>query len=226
MLIMAGLLVTSATVPALSRDVPLAKGDKSEAGDKDAKAEKKAEKKKAAEDEEEPEEEEKIRKVRPNRHITIRARSVKLKESSRKRLLSIAKRYHGETKRKLVITGGDRTPHRQAQLMYRKLKKGDNLLKLYTKARLVLQVMKVYENGQDKNHSRRKIIRAMGKTIAKQVERGEFISRHLAFSAADVRSRGLKDKHVKALKAAVKAEAGARLVDERKSEAPHFHLSL
>ena len=110
--------------------------------------------------------------------------------------------------------------------MYRKLAKGDNLLKLYTKVRLVLEVMKVYERMKAENKSRRRIIGEMGKTIAKQVERGEYISRHLSFTAADVRSRGLTDEQVRALEAAVKAEAGARLVDERKSEAPHFHLSL
>jgi len=41
-----------------------------------------------------------------------------------------------------------------------------------------------------------------------------------------VRSRGLRDEHVEALEEAVKCVAGARLVDERDSEAPHFHLSL
>lgn len=179
------------------------------------------------EDEEtETEKKEVIHQVRPNRHIRIRARSVKLKSKSRSRLLNIAKRYHEATGKKLLITGGDRTPHRQAELMYRMLAKGNDLLKLYTQVRLVLELTHIYEAGKEKKRGARNIIRDMGKAIKKQVERGQYVSHHLAFTAADVRSRGLKDAHVDALRKAVRAEPGAKLVDERKSDAPHFHLSL
>ncbi len=170
--------------------------------------------------------EEVLRQVRPSRHITIRARSVKLKASSHERLLNIARRYHEATGRKLVITGGDRTPLRQAQLMVRKLAQGDDLLKLYTQVRLVLEIQKTYEQGKRDKKGERQIIRAVADVIAKQVKRGQYVSHHLAYTAADVRSRGLKDSDVAALRAAVKAEPGATLVDERNTEAPHFHLGL
>lgn len=165
-------------------------------------------------------------RLRGNRHLRIRARSVKLRKSAYDRIREIAKRYHEATKRKLVVTGGDRTPRRQAELMYRKLSKGENLLRLYTRVRLVMPLMKAYEQGKKEKRGRRRILREMTKIISQQVEKGQFVSRHLANTAADVRSRGLKEEQVKALEAAVRGVAGARLVDERESEAPHFHLSL
>jgi hypothetical protein len=66
----------------------------------------------------------------------------------------------------------------------------------------------------------------MAKVIQEQTEQGEFVSRHLEFSAADVRSRDLPESHVDALRAAVRAEPGVQLVDERDSTAPHLHLNL
>lgn len=189
-------------------------------------AKSKAKSKAEPKEEREAEKKEVIRQVRPSRYIRIRARSVKLKSKSHDRLLDIAKRYHEDTGKKLLITGGDRTPHRQAELMYRMLAKGDDLLKLYTQVRLVLELTKIYESGKEKKRGARNIIRDMGKAITEQVKRGEYVSHHLAYTAADVRSRGLKDDHVLALRRAVNAVPGAKLVDERKSDAPHFHLSL
>jgi hypothetical protein len=66
----------------------------------------------------------------------------------------------------------------------------------------------------------------MTKVIRAQVQRGEFVSRHLEFAAADVRSRDLSEAEVEALRAAVREEPGAQLVDERDGAAPHLHLNL
>ena len=56
--------------------------------------------------------------------------------------------------------------------------------------------------------------------------RGVYVSKHLSAGAADVRSRGMTPAQEKALRAAVAAEPGVQLLDERGSAEPHFHLDL
>lgn len=162
-----------------------------------------------------------------NKHLHVVARSLKLTKSSRTRLLAIAARYHAATGKKLVITGGDRDAKTQAKLMFKKLEKDEDLLALYVRDDLVKEILAAYEGAKGKKqHSERSVIRAMAKVIQSQIDEGEFVSRHLEFAAADVRSRDLRDADVEALRAAVRAEPGAQLVDERDSNAPHLHLNL
>ncbi|MEM9875309.1 MAG: hypothetical protein AAF928_10470 [Myxococcota bacterium] len=205
-----------------------AEGDDDGAGEEDDRSppaaddeEKKKNKRPPAARDDEP-----LRRMRSGRFVNVRARSVRLRESAYDRLLDIAKRYHAATRRKLVVTGGDRTPKRQAELMYRKLDNGEDLVRLYIQTALVIPIVDAFERGQANDDSRQRIIFRMTRIIAKQVKEGRYVSRHLAHTAADVRSRGLRDEHVEALIEAVDEVDGARLVDERDSEAPHFHLSL
>ena len=171
--------------------------------------------------------EEDVRSQPSTKHLQVAARSLKLTKASRTKLLNIAARYHAATGKKLIITGGDRDSKTQAKLMYKKLEHGEDLLALYVRDDLVKGIMSAYENAKTaKKHSERSVIRAMAKVIQEQTEQGEFVSRHLEFSAADVRSRDLPEAHVDALRAAVRAEPGAQLVDERDSTAPHLHLNL
>ncbi len=165
--------------------------------------------------------------VRPGRDLEVAARSLRLTKSAKQRLLGIAKRFRAATKKKLVITGGDRDAATQARLMFKKLEGGEDLLVLYARTDLVRPILAAYElaraNGKG---SDRAVIRAMTKVIRAQVQRGEFVSRHLEFAAADVRSRDLSEAEVEALRAAVREEPGAQLVDERDGAAPHLHLNL
>jgi hypothetical protein len=142
-------------------------------------------------------------------------------------LLGVAKRYRAATKKKLVITGGDRDAATQARLMFKKLEGGEDLLTLYSRTDLVLPILAAYQPAvAGQKRSERAIVRAMTQVIRAQVSRGEFVSRHLAFAAADVRSRDLSEAEVAALRAAVRDEPGVQLVDERDSTAPHLHLNL
>ena len=168
-----------------------------------------------------------VRSQQSNAHLHVVARSLKLTKTSRARLLKIAARYHEATVKKLVITGGDRDAKTQAKLMFKKLENDEDLLALYARDDLVKTIIEAYKTAKAaKKHSERSVLRAMSKVIQAQVDEGEFVSRHLEFAAADVRSRGLRDADIEALRSAVRVEPGAQLVDERESKAPHLHLNL
>jgi hypothetical protein len=167
-----------------------------------------------------------IRTVAPNRHLAVKAKSLRLTEPSAERLLRIAKRYHDATGQPIVITGGDRGAARQAELMYKKLHNGEDLLKLYARDDLVRPIVATYERGKRDGLTKKRITRAMTDVIAEQMANRQFVSSHLAFTAADVRSRDMTPAQEAAFFAAVKAEPGVRLVDERSSASPCFHLGL
>jgi hypothetical protein len=162
-----------------------------------------------------------------NEHLDVVARSLKLKKSSRTRLLAIAAHYHAATGKKLTITGGDRDPATQAKLMFQKAKGGEDLAALYSKHHLLRPILAALEpNKNGKKPTEKSAVRAITEILQKQIAAGEFISKHLDASAADVRSRGMTSAQVDALRAAVSRVEGASLFDERESTAPHFHLNL
>lgn len=168
-----------------------------------------------------------VQSVGSSADLEVAARSLKLTKTARTRLAGIAARYRAATGKRLVITGGDRDARQQAKLMYKKAEAGEDLLALYVRTELVRPILAAYKAEKSaKRHSERSVIAAMTKVIEAQRQRDEFVSRHLEFGAADVRSRGLRDSDVSALKAAVRAESGAQLVDERDSSSPHLHLGL
>lgn len=178
------------------------------------------------EEAEDPDGEPPIVRVAPNRHLQVKARSLRLTKSSAERLRRIAERFHTATGRQIVITGGDRGADRQAVLMYKKLENGEDLLKLYARDDLVKPVIAAYRAGKGSGRSKGSITRSMTQVIEEQMSRKEYLSRHLDFTAADVRSRDLTPEQIDALMSAVRAEAGVHLVDERDSAAPCFHLTL
>ena len=149
--------------------------------------------------------------VRSNRYITVRARNLRLTPRARQRLMRIAKRYRKATGHKLVITGGTRTALRQAQLMYGKLARGENIARLYS-AVTVRPIIASYRKGKKKRHAKRRIIRAMRRVIVGQMKRGLYISRHLQAGAADVRSRNMNQKRLHDFRSAVAAYPGVILI--------------
>ncbi len=167
-----------------------------------------------------------VRQQRSNRHMRVVARSLKLTKKARGRLQRIAERYHDETGVKLVITGGDRTARGQARLMYKKLEAGEDLIKLYTRDDLVIEIMNAYESAKDDGMGTRGIISSMAEVIKEQIAEKQYVSRHLQNTAADVRSRRMTEEQYEAFVRAVRAEPGVRLVDERDTAAPHLHLNL
>jgi hypothetical protein len=173
----------------------------------------------------EPKKPEPIVALEASRALSIEARSLRLVRPAAERLLRIAERYHQKTGQRLVVTGGDRTPKRQARVMLDKLESGEDLVKLYARKDLVREILAARERAVRERLGRDAILRRMAEVIARQVEAGQFISHHLAFRAADVRSRGLTPAQEAALRAVARAE-GITVVDERESVAPCFHLGL
>ncbi|HHH10682.1 MAG TPA: hypothetical protein ENK23_01210 [Sorangium sp.] len=167
-----------------------------------------------------------LRQQRSTRYMRVVARSLRLTEKARGRLLRIAERYFDDTGRKLVITGGDRTARGQARLMYKKLERGEDLIKLYARDDLVTEIMDAYEGGKADGLGTNGIVRAMAAVIKDQMANDQYVSRHLQFTAADVRSRRMTEEQHAAFVRAVRAEPGVRLVDERDTASPHLHLNL
>ena len=165
------------------------------------------------------------RLVRTGADLDVQTGNLRLTDVARGRLERIAARFHKVTKRRLVITGGSRTPTRQAELMHEKLDHGDNLLALYEKA-LATEIQVAYRDGVKRHFTKPKQIAAIRAVILAQIKRGLHVSRHLQAGAADVRSINMTPARVQAFRAAVAAEPGVVLLDERDAAEQHFHLSL
>lgn len=167
-----------------------------------------------------------LRKVKGTMHMEVLARDLRLTDANAKRLERIATRYFKATKSRLVVTGGSRTPVRQAQLMYDKLVHGDDIVALYENKGAATEVRNAYRDAAAKRLKRKATIRAMREVIEAQMARNVFVSKHLKANAVDVRSWNMKGRLETALKEAVKAEAGVTMMDERDGAEPHFHLNL
>ncbi len=168
-----------------------------------------------------------IRKVTGNPHILVKARDLRLTETGVQKLSHIAAKYFKATGKKLIVTGGTRTPERQAELMREKLQHGEDIFKLYENQRAAGEIRDAWREATSRRGATRKIIvKAMRDVIVAQMQKGTFISRHLQSGAIDVRSRGLSPVQSAAFRSAVAAEPGVALLDERGGAEPHFHLSL
>jgi hypothetical protein len=163
--------------------------------------------------------------VRTGPDIDVQTGNLRLTDASKGRLLRIAERYHKATRRRLVITGGTRTPERQAELMLEKLEHGDDLLALYDKGP-ALEIRGAYREGKARHLAKKRLVRAMRDVILAQIGRGTYVSRHLQAGAADVRSIGMTPARLQAFRAAVAAEPGVTIFDERDAAEPHLHLNL
>jgi hypothetical protein len=167
-----------------------------------------------------------LRKVQAGPHIEIHARDMRLDDVARERLGRIADRYFKATHRKLVLTGGTRTPGRQAELMFEKLAHGEDIVALYENKAAATEVHDVYQEAVGKGLKKKALIKVIRERIESLISRSSYVSKHLKSGAADVRSRDMKPSQAEALRAAVKEEPGVTLLDERSSAEPHFHLSL
>lgn len=180
----------------------------------------------ATKDAERPASDETPRKVTGNAHLEVKARDLRLSDANTERLKRIAARYHAATHKKLVVTGGTRTPLRQARLMFDKLKHGDDIVALYENKQAATEIRDAYRDAVARKLARKATIQAMREVIDAQITRGLYVSKHLRSGAVDVRSWGMSGDLEKALKEAVKAEAGVTMMDERSGVEPHFHLSM
>jgi hypothetical protein len=167
-----------------------------------------------------------LRKVAGTTSMDVVARDLRLTDTNAERLKRIAARYFRATHKRLVVTGGTRTPQRQAQLMLAKLKRGEDIVAHYENTQAALEIRDVYRDGTSRRLTRKQMIRAIKSTISAQIERGVFVSKHLHAGAVDVRSWNMEGDLEQALREAVKQEPGVTLMDEREGPEPHFHLNL
>jgi hypothetical protein len=167
-----------------------------------------------------------LRRVAGTLHMEVLARDLRLTDANAERLKRIATRYYKATRERLVVTGGTRTPQRQARLMYDKLKHGDDIVAQYENKQAAAEIRKVYREGVAGRLSRARLLRAIKGVIEAQMARGVFVSKHLQSGAVDVRSWNMEGEREEALREAVKQEPGVTLLDERSGPEPHFHLNL
>lgn len=167
-----------------------------------------------------------VKKVRSGPHLEVVARDLRLDDTSRERLERIAQRYFEATRRRLVVTGGTRTPERQAELMLEKLAHGEDIVALYENKAAVTEIRNLYRASAGTRQPKKQLIHALRDVITAQMDKGIFVSRHLKAGAADVRSRDLKAPQEAAFRRAVADEPGVILIDERSSAEPHLHLGL
>jgi hypothetical protein len=166
------------------------------------------------------------RRMQPGPHIRVLARDLRLTPTDADRLRRIAARYHASTKRPLVVTGGMRTPKRQAELMLAKLAHGSDIVQLYENTAAATEIRAAYRDATARGARRSELVRVIRDVIEGQMRRGIYVSKHLQSGAVDIRSRGVSASQEAALRAAVAAEPGVGLVDERDGPEPHFHLKL
>lgn len=170
--------------------------------------------------------EEPLRAPRSVKNMDVRARDLRLRDSSMTRLESLAARYHAATGHRLVVTGGYRNVRRQAELMAAKLAHGDDIAALYAERAAAIEIRDAYRAGADRGLRKAALVDLVEEVIEAQIARGVWVSLHLRGRAADVRSRGMTEAQLDALIRAVRAEPGTVLVDERDGKAPHLHVKL
>lgn len=167
-----------------------------------------------------------LRRVRGGMHLEVKARDLRLRGADEEKLRRIAGRYFKATRKRLVVTGGTRTPERQAELMIEKLRHHDDLLALYEHKAAATEIANTYRDASSRSRSRKQVARAVSDVIKAQMARKIYVSKHLQSGAVDVRSWGMTAPQEKALKDAFKEEPGVSMLDERKGPEPHFHLNL
>lgn len=156
-------------------------------------------------------------------HWTAKDATVRVPDSLRARIDRVADLYFFATGKSLVVTDGQRTVAEQASAMLAKLTKDgvEKVRGLYANKSLVNEVIVAY---QSKTTAAARLA-AMTATIQSQVDRDEYISRHLTGMAFDVRSNGMTKADQAAFKAAA-TRAGGVLVNETTTGEPHFHVQF
>ncbi len=134
----------------------------------------------------------------------------------------IAAQYYRETGAELVVTSGTRTPASQADAMYKKLRRGENLRSLYRNTQALDEILAAYEYRRKSGATEPATIDAMAQVIQAQVSRHVYISLHLRGEAVDVRSRTMSSSQKDAFDDATRRVLGHR----PKKEADHYHLQF
>jgi hypothetical protein len=133
---------------------------------------------------------------------------------------SVGREFNEKTGRNLVVTGGARTPARQAEVMYDKFRTGDR--STYT-GPSGTEIQGIYDRGTAAGQTREEILQNMTTTIQAQKDAGHPVSRHLDDQALDFRSSGLNSGERAILQDAIRNNSGIPLIEGRPR---HIHGSF
>lgn len=151
-------------------------------------------------------------------------RDVTLSPKVEDKLSAIGEKFQRRTGKTFIVTSGIRDPDSQAELIFRKLALGEDLLKLYKDKSAVLELKEVFDEGRRAKRSRATIVTQLANMIRAQMKRGIYISAHLKAGAADVRSTTMTPSDKRAFIEAARDVGGFDIMLE--STPPHFHLQL
>lgn len=158
----------------------------------------------------------------PVKHYSL-ASGVTLKATEETKVNELADTFFQRANKDIVITSATRSPEKQANAMYDKLKLGDDLTKLYKNKNALKEITDAYDAGINEQKSGAEIIKGMTEVIEGQVKKNVYISAHLKSGAVDVRSKDMSKEEKEHFKIAAK-EVGLKVIEEGKP--PHFHLEL
>lgn len=123
---------------------------------------------------------------------------------------SVGREFNEKTGRNLVVTGGARTPARQAEVMYDKFRAGGRST---YKGPSGGEILDIYDRGTAAGQTREQILQNMTTMIQSQKDAGHPVSRHLDDQALDFRSAGLNSHERAILQDAIHNNSGIPLVE-------------
>jgi hypothetical protein len=132
--------------------------------------------------------------------------------------------YFRKTGKHITVTSGTRDAARQAKAMYKMLRLGGDIVRLYRNKEAAREIKQAYDTGRAAGRSQDQVVASMYSVIQRQIARGVYISAHLRAGAVDIRSRDMSGADKRAFSAVVADERGTSLLEE--STPPHFHLQI
>lgn len=149
---------------------------------------------------------------------------VTLSEAVQEKLTAIASVYRKRTGKPFVVTSGTRVPARQAELIFDKLARGEDLSRLYKDKSAVAELKRVFDAARADGKDKDGVVSLLTDAIRAQMKRGIFVSAHLRAGAADVRSSTMGAAERRTFLEATRDVGGVSVINE--SSPPHFHLQL
>jgi hypothetical protein len=149
---------------------------------------------------------------------------VDLSATVENKLARIAAGYFARTGKRLVCTSGTRDPDSQAAAIYDLLRLGADVVRLYRHKEAARELVDLFVAGRNARKAPADVTSELAAAIRRQMDRGIFISAHLAERAVDVRNRDMTAVERRVFVEEVSKAGGVRLLEERVP--PHFHLQL
>jgi hypothetical protein len=140
------------------------------------------------------------------------------------RVAAIDAEYARRTGKHLTVTSGTRDAARQAKAMYKMMRLGGDIVRLYRNKDAAREIKDAHDAARSAGKPEGGVVGAMHAVIQGQIERGVYISAHLRAGAVDIRNRDMSAAEKKAFLAATAEAGGVRLLEE--TTPPHYHLQV